>query len=54
VAGDEWPGAAARGQRRRWFSRAYETRCALVVGRSAQTDLETSLNGVLREFEIGA
>jgi hypothetical protein len=23
-------------------------------GRSAQTDFETSLNGVLREFEIGA
>ena len=33
----------------------YEVACALVVGwRSAQTDLKTSLNDVLREFEIGA
>ena len=32
----------------------YEVACALVVGwRSAQTDLKTSLNDVLREFEIG-
>ena len=33
----------------------YEVACALVVGwRSAQTDLKTSLNDVLREFEIGS
>jgi len=33
----------------------YEVACALVVGwRSEQTDLKTSLNDVLREFEIGA
>jgi 2,3,4,5-tetrahydropyridine-2-carboxylate N-succinyltransferase len=33
----------------------YQVGCALVVGwRSAQTDLKTSLNDVLREFEIGA
>ena len=33
----------------------YEVACALVVGwRSAQTDLKTSLNDTLREFEIGA
>ena len=33
----------------------YEVACALVVGwRSAQTDQKTSLNDVLREFEIGA
>ncbi len=32
----------------------YEVACALVVGwRSAQTDLKTSLNDVLREFDIG-
>jgi 2,3,4,5-tetrahydropyridine-2-carboxylate N-succinyltransferase len=32
----------------------YEVACALIVGwRSAQTDLKTSLNDVLREFEIG-
>jgi 2,3,4,5-tetrahydropyridine-2,6-dicarboxylate N-succinyltransferase len=32
----------------------YEIACALVVGwRSAQTDLKTSLNDTLREFEIG-
>jgi acetylornithine aminotransferase len=32
----------------------YEVACALVVGwRSTQTDLKTSLNDVLREFEIG-
>ncbi len=32
----------------------YEIACALVVGwRSAQTDLKTSLNDVLREFDIG-
>ena len=33
----------------------YQVACALVVGwRSPQTDLKTSLNDVLREFEIGA
>jgi 2,3,4,5-tetrahydropyridine-2-carboxylate N-succinyltransferase len=33
----------------------YQVACALVVGwRSEQTDLKTSLNDVLREFEIGA
>src|SRR5437016_10491005 len=33
----------------------YQLACTLVVGwRSAQTDLKTSLNDVLREFEIGA
>jgi 2,3,4,5-tetrahydropyridine-2,6-dicarboxylate N-succinyltransferase len=33
----------------------YQVACALVVGwRSAQTDLKTSLNDVLREFEIGS
>ena len=33
----------------------YEVACALVIGwRSAQTDLKTSLNDVLREFEIGS
>ncbi|TML21462.1 MAG: 2,3,4,5-tetrahydropyridine-2,6-dicarboxylate N-succinyltransferase [Actinobacteria bacterium] len=33
----------------------YELPCALIVGeRSASTDLKTSLNDVLREFEIGA
>jgi len=33
----------------------YQVACALVVGwRSAQTDLKTSLNDVLREFAIGA
>jgi 2,3,4,5-tetrahydropyridine-2,6-dicarboxylate N-succinyltransferase len=32
----------------------YQVACALIVGwRSAQTDLKTSLNDVLREFEIG-
>ena len=32
----------------------YEVACALIIGwRSAQTDLKTSLNDVLREFEIG-
>ncbi|MGH2977850.1 MAG: 2,3,4,5-tetrahydropyridine-2,6-dicarboxylate N-succinyltransferase [Gaiellaceae bacterium] len=32
----------------------YEVACALVIGwRSEQTDLKTSLNDVLREFEIG-
>jgi 2,3,4,5-tetrahydropyridine-2-carboxylate N-succinyltransferase len=31
----------------------YGLQCALIVGeRSAQTDLKTSLNDVLREFEI--
>ena len=31
----------------------YQVSCALIVGwRSAQTDLKTSLNDVLREFEI--
>ena len=33
----------------------FQVACALVVGwRSAQTDLKTSLNDVLREFEIGS
>jgi 2,3,4,5-tetrahydropyridine-2-carboxylate N-succinyltransferase len=33
----------------------YQVACALIVGwRSAQTDLKTSLNDVLREFEIGS
>ena len=33
----------------------YQLNCALIVGwRSAQTDLKTSLNDVLREFEIGS
>ncbi|HET7572225.1 MAG TPA: 2,3,4,5-tetrahydropyridine-2,6-dicarboxylate N-succinyltransferase [Gaiellaceae bacterium] len=33
----------------------YQVACALIIGwRSAQTDLKTSLNDVLREFEIGA
>src|SRR5690349_17642944 len=33
----------------------YEVACALVVGwRSDKTDLKTSLNDVLREFEIGS
>ena len=33
----------------------YQVACALIVGRrSAATDLKTSLNDVLREFEIGA
>ena len=33
----------------------YDLPCALIVGeRSASTDLKTSLNDVLREFEIGA
>ena len=33
----------------------YELPCALIVGeRSASTDLKTSLNDTLREFEIGA
>jgi 2,3,4,5-tetrahydropyridine-2-carboxylate N-succinyltransferase len=33
----------------------YEVACALVVGwRSEKTDLKTSLNDVLREFEIGS
>jgi 2,3,4,5-tetrahydropyridine-2-carboxylate N-succinyltransferase len=33
----------------------YEIPCALIVGeRSASTDLKTSLNDVLRDFEIGA
>jgi 2,3,4,5-tetrahydropyridine-2-carboxylate N-succinyltransferase len=32
----------------------YQLNCALIVGwRSAQTDLKTSLNDALREFEIG-
>jgi 2,3,4,5-tetrahydropyridine-2-carboxylate N-succinyltransferase len=32
----------------------YDVACALVIGwRSPQTDLKTSLNDVLREFEIG-
>jgi 2,3,4,5-tetrahydropyridine-2-carboxylate N-succinyltransferase len=34
---------------------AFQVSCALIVGeRSASTDLRTSLNDVLREFEIGA
>jgi 2,3,4,5-tetrahydropyridine-2-carboxylate N-succinyltransferase len=33
----------------------FQVACALIVGwRSEQTDLKTSLNDVLREFEIGA
>src|SRR5438309_10364771 len=33
----------------------YQIACALLIGwRSAQTDLKTSLNDVLREFEIGS
>src|SRR6478609_6397572 len=33
----------------------YQIGCALIIGRrSAQTDLKTSLNDVLREYEIGA
>ena len=33
----------------------YQVACALIIGwRSAQTDLKTSLNDVLREYEIGA
>jgi 2,3,4,5-tetrahydropyridine-2-carboxylate N-succinyltransferase len=32
----------------------FEINCALIVGRrSAQTDLKTSLNDVLREYELG-
>ena len=33
----------------------FQIGCALIIGkRNAQTDLKTSLNDVLREFEIGA
>jgi 2,3,4,5-tetrahydropyridine-2-carboxylate N-succinyltransferase len=33
----------------------YEVACALIIGRrNAQTDLKTSLNDALREFEIGS
>ncbi len=33
----------------------YQVACALIIGwRSAQTDLKTSLNEVLREYEIGS
>jgi len=33
----------------------YDVACALIIGwRSAQTDLKTSLNDVLRQFEIGS
>lgn len=33
----------------------YQVACALIIGwRSAQTDLKTSLNDVLREYEIGS
>jgi 2,3,4,5-tetrahydropyridine-2,6-dicarboxylate N-succinyltransferase len=33
----------------------YQLNCALIVGwRNARTDLKTSLNDVLREFEIGS
>jgi 2,3,4,5-tetrahydropyridine-2-carboxylate N-succinyltransferase len=40
---------------RRFPAGTYELACALVIGwRSPQTDLKTSLNDVLREFEIGS
>ena len=47
-------GRAARVRGRRSFPPGrYELPCALIVGeRSASTDLKTSLNDVLREFEI--
>jgi len=33
----------------------YDLSCALIIGwRSAQTDLKTSLNDVLREYEIAS
>ena len=33
----------------------FQVACALIIGkRSAQTDLKTSLNEVLRDFEIGS
>ena len=33
----------------------YQLGCALIIGRrSEQTDMKTSLNDVLREYEIGA
>ena len=33
----------------------YQVACALIIGwRNAQTDLKTSLNDVLREYEIGS
>jgi 2,3,4,5-tetrahydropyridine-2-carboxylate N-succinyltransferase len=33
----------------------FQIGCALIIGRrSAQTDLKTSLNDVLREFELGS
>jgi 2,3,4,5-tetrahydropyridine-2-carboxylate N-succinyltransferase len=33
----------------------FQIGCALIIGkRNAQTDLKTSLNDVLREYEIGA
>ena len=33
----------------------FQLGCALIIGRrSEQTDLKTSLNDVLREYEIGA
>ncbi len=36
-------------------SGTYQVACALIIGRrSAQTDLKTSLNDALREFEIGS
>ncbi len=39
---------------RRFPAGTYELACALVVGwRNRQTDLKTSLNDVLREFELG-
>ena len=45
------PGNAAEGLP----GRPYELPCALIVGeRSASTDLKTSLNDVLREFEIAS
>ncbi len=36
-------------------SGTYQVACALIIGRrNAQTDLKTSLNDALREFEIGS
>jgi 2,3,4,5-tetrahydropyridine-2,6-dicarboxylate N-succinyltransferase len=33
----------------------FQVGCALIIGRrNAQTDLKTSLNDVLREYEIGS
>jgi 2,3,4,5-tetrahydropyridine-2-carboxylate N-succinyltransferase len=50
------PGAVVLpGTRPRQFAAGtFDVACAFIVGkRSAQTDLKTSLNAVLREFEIG-